>query len=574
MSVTSKISFHSFFCNKHCLIRHDSIFKIVWDWFILALVIYTAVEVPFDMAFLVPARKSEASTSQFGSLKSLSPIAVANLLVDLFFIIDIPINFRSAVIVKDTYEVITNAKRIAILYLKSWFLVDFVAAIPLDFFAHALLDLQATTLTGLLKTARLLRLVRVTRKIDRYSEYGVAAIFLLMCLFTLTSHWLACVWHAIGQVEARDNTGWLAALADEIGKPINESNLSSGPSLSIRYISSLYFTLSSLTTVGFGNIAPSTNDEKIFVVFVMIMGALMYASIFGNLTVILQRLCVQSSKQHGDLHLIREFAKFHKIPTVLKEIMEDHVLQESLFVKADDLQTVLKMFPSTLQTDICLHIHDELLRHNSAFRAAVPSCKRSLASKLKVQHFLPRQYIVKQGDPVDKVIFILKGTVDVIGDGQKIVAIGRGDTVYCDDNSIKNKSRATASLLVQAHTLIHYIDWTDLSSILRDFPSFREDFLTNMMFSFQIGTLRKENNEGFSWELEPVADRHFVKPVEPAKSDEEGYRLNQSQATGTKSTDLNDLIENVKLMDQRLLNLERKISLVIPLLRKALKDKI
>ena len=71
-----------------------------------------------------------------------------------------------------------------------------------------------------------------------------------------------------------------------------------------------------------------------------------------------------------------------------------------------------------------------------------------------------------------------------------------------------------------------------------------------------------------------MADRHFVKAVEPAKSDEEGYRLNQSQATGTKSTDLNDLIENVKLMDQRLLNLERKISLVIPFLRKALKDKI
>ena len=72
--------------------------------------------------------------------------------------------------------------------------------------------------------------------------------------------------------------------------------------------------------------------------------ALMYASVFGNLTVILQRLCVQSSKQHGDLHLIREFAKFHKIPTVLKEIMEDHVLQESLFVKADDLQTVTELW--------------------------------------------------------------------------------------------------------------------------------------------------------------------------------------------------------------------------------------
>ena len=33
---------------------------------------------------------------------------------------------------------------------------------------------EQTTLIGLLKTARLLRLVRVARKLDRYSEYGAA----------------------------------------------------------------------------------------------------------------------------------------------------------------------------------------------------------------------------------------------------------------------------------------------------------------------------------------------------------------------------------------------------------------
>ena len=125
---------------------------------------------------------------------------------------------------------------------------------------------------GLLKTARLLRLVRVTRKIDRYSEYGLAVVLLLTCLFTLTAHWLACVWHAIGIAEARENSGWLSSLAGEIDKPINQSNPTSGPSLSTRYITSLYFTLSSLTSVGFGNIAPSTNDEKVFAVLVMIIG--------------------------------------------------------------------------------------------------------------------------------------------------------------------------------------------------------------------------------------------------------------------------------------------------------------
>lgn len=53
---------------------------------------------------------------------------------------------------------------------------------------------QTTTLIGLLKTARLLRLVRVARKIDRYSEYGAAVLVLLMATFVLIAHWLACIW--------------------------------------------------------------------------------------------------------------------------------------------------------------------------------------------------------------------------------------------------------------------------------------------------------------------------------------------------------------------------------------------
>lgn len=55
--------------------------------------------------------------------------------------------------------------------------------------------LQTTTLIGLLKTARLLRLVRVARKIDRYSEYGAAVLVLLMSTFVLIAHWLACIWY-------------------------------------------------------------------------------------------------------------------------------------------------------------------------------------------------------------------------------------------------------------------------------------------------------------------------------------------------------------------------------------------
>ena len=132
MSSTSQTSTYSPYINQRCLIHHDSTFKATWDWFILAFVIYTAIEVPFDVAFVVP-RKTEMNTSRFGSWTSLSPIAIANLIIDLFFIIDIPINFRSAILVKNRDEIISDPKKIAVLYVKSWFVVDFVAAIPFEF---------------------------------------------------------------------------------------------------------------------------------------------------------------------------------------------------------------------------------------------------------------------------------------------------------------------------------------------------------------------------------------------------------------------------------------------------------
>ena len=66
----------------------------------------------------------------------------------------------------------------------------------------------------------------------------------------------------------------------------------------------------------------------------------MYASIFGNLTVIIQRLYLQTSKQHEDLRLIRDFVRFYKIPQGLKVNLENHILHESHFVKVNDLQAV------------------------------------------------------------------------------------------------------------------------------------------------------------------------------------------------------------------------------------------
>lgn len=139
---------------------------------------------------------------------------------------------------------------------------------------HVLLFSQTTTLIGLLKTARLLRLVRVARKLDRYSEYGAAVLMLLMLIFALIAHWLACIWYAIGNMERPMlgdlKIGWL----DELARQTHQKyvNGTGGPTIKSKYVTALYFTFSSLTSVGFGNVSPNTNSEKIFSILIMLIG--------------------------------------------------------------------------------------------------------------------------------------------------------------------------------------------------------------------------------------------------------------------------------------------------------------
>ena len=61
----------------------------------------------------------------------------------------------------------------------------------------------------LLKTVRLLRLLRLLQKMDRYSQHSTVVLTLLMSMFALLAHWMACIWYIIGKMEIEANTyGW------------------------------------------------------------------------------------------------------------------------------------------------------------------------------------------------------------------------------------------------------------------------------------------------------------------------------------------------------------------------------
>lgn len=70
---------------------------------------------------------------------------------------------------------------------------------------HTCLCLFKTYLVHLLKTVRLLRLLRLLQKLDRYSQYSAMVLTLLMSMFALLAHWMACIWYIIGRKEMETN---------------------------------------------------------------------------------------------------------------------------------------------------------------------------------------------------------------------------------------------------------------------------------------------------------------------------------------------------------------------------------
>ncbi|XP_077863314.1 potassium voltage-gated channel unc-103-like [Saccoglossus kowalevskii] len=116
---------------QRCTILHYTPFKATWDWLVLLLVVYTAIYTPFAVAFLLREKDGH-----FGGYDD--PMHFIDLLVDIMFLIDILINFRTTYVDENLGEVVSSPKKIAMHYLRGWFVIDAVAAIPFDLLQFAI----------------------------------------------------------------------------------------------------------------------------------------------------------------------------------------------------------------------------------------------------------------------------------------------------------------------------------------------------------------------------------------------------------------------------------------------------
>ncbi|XP_061582070.1 potassium voltage-gated channel subfamily H member 1b isoform X1 [Cololabis saira] len=466
------------------IILHYCLFKTTWDWVILILTFYTAIMVPYNVSF-----KTKQNNVTW---------LVVDSIVDVIFLVDIVLNFHTT-FVGPAGEVISDPKLIRMNYVKTWFVIDLLSCLPYDVInAFENVDEGISSLFSSLKVVRLLRLGRVARKLDHYIEYGAAVLVLLVCVFGLAAHWLACIWYSIGDYEVIDEDtnsvrldSWLYLLGETVGTPYKFNSSGSGrweggPSKDSVYITSLYFTMTSLTSIGFGNIAPNTDGEKIFAVAMMMIGSLLYATIFGNVTTIFQQMYANTNRYHEMLNSVRDFLKLYQVPKGLSERVMDYIVSTWSMTRGIDTDKVLQICPKDMRADICVHLNRKVFKEHPAFRLASDGCLRALAMEFQTIHSAPGDLIYHAGESVDSLCFVVSGSLEVIQDDEVVAILGKGDVF--GDVFWKEMTLAQSCANVRALTYcdLHVIKRDALQKVLEFYSNFANHYSRNLVLTYNL----------------------------------------------------------------------------------------
>jgi len=133
--------------DKKCIIMQNNPYKMMWDVWVLFLLLIVSMVVPMRLAFA-----NEETTFWF----------LVYLVTDLFFLVDIFLNFFTSIDDEQKVYSITDRKTIARKYLRGWFWVDVLAILPIDIVLKST-QTEATALARFAKIGKLYKLIRMIR---------------------------------------------------------------------------------------------------------------------------------------------------------------------------------------------------------------------------------------------------------------------------------------------------------------------------------------------------------------------------------------------------------------------------
>jgi len=357
---------------------------------------YTATVVPYRTAFV-----DETTLDWF----------IFELLLDLLFIIDLFINFMSALEISDE-EVDVRFKSIAVSYMKGWFFLDIIACIPFQLIELMLPEEQASggynKLLRLARLPRLYRLLRILRlfkmtKIFKKSQtfqniikmikmnVGVVKLIKVTGVTILLVHLMTCFWFLFAKFDDFNPDTWVfrLGLRDETSWYL--------------YLMSMYWAFQTLTTVGFGDIGSVTNIEMVVCCMWMIMGVGFYSFIIGNLSSIMSDIDDKSSKLQDKINALNKFSSKNKLPLVLIDKITNF-FENNQEADNDIIDpNLLSDLPIAIRADIMMHTHHDIIQKISFLKATKKNLLWLILPLMKPMRFYEKDFIYRQQEQAEEV---------------------------------------------------------------------------------------------------------------------------------------------------------------------------
>ena len=308
-------------------------------------------------------------------------------------------------------------------YLTGWFFMDLIEAIPFftlldknmkkliknfsnsqnydDMFDYGLNNnLYAFTVLKTFKIFKAFSQNRLLKEIYKYLDKFLffyewkGLLFSILVVFS-SLHLCTCFFIFIGRNEFQ---GWII-----------QNNLQDKTFADL-YIASLYYQMTTLTTVGYGDISANVGPEKFYGIFILIVGTCAYSWI---LTYISNYIKKNNEK----------FLDFEEKIKVLNEIkMEYSNLNKALYDQIkrylnynkseynNNLKFILESLPSSLQNNLIIEIYKPIIKNFQFFKSFENSdFFVKIVTSLKPILSMKDDILIQEGDIIEDIIFIKTG---------------------------------------------------------------------------------------------------------------------------------------------------------------------
>ncbi|KAJ6340603.1 hypothetical protein OIU77_008377 [Salix suchowensis] len=353
---------------------------------------------------------------------------------DIFYILHIIFEFRTGfiapssrvfgrgVLVEDTWAI---AKR----YLLSYFLIDILAVLPLPQVV-ILIIIPKMGGSSYLNTKNLLKFVVIFQYVPRfvriYPLYKGSYNFwhpyrncmgwscILICF---------CTCLRVMYLEPFD-VGDVTFL--DVSCPIQTPNetifnfgifldaLQSGVVLSSmdfpqKFFYCFWWGLQNLSSLG-QNLHTSTYVWEIcFAVFISIFGLVLFSFLIGNMQTYLQSTTTRLEEMRIKRRDAEQWMSHRLLPDNLRERIRRYEQYRWQETRGVDEEMLVHNLPKDLRRDIKRHLCLALLMRVPMFEKMDEQLLDAMCDRLKPALYTEESYIVREGDPVDEMLFVMRG---------------------------------------------------------------------------------------------------------------------------------------------------------------------